>query len=337
MGCTHPTGVVGNVACTRFSDVGWVQPINPFFIYLGIWKAYPMDHEMSRKNRREGQQATIVGLMVDGFLVVLKLMAGIWGHSQALVADAVHSLSDIFTDAVVMVGLHVGRKPPDIHHHFGHGRIETLTSVIVGLVLLLTAIYLGIEAVFNIYHHVEYHPTILALLAAAVSIGAKELLYHYTNHVGKKIKSRLIIANAWNHRSDGFSSVAVLIGVAGAIINPAWHILDSYATLIVSFFILKIGMDSIKASVWEISDAAPSPEVTQKITTCSLDVEGVKDTHDIRIRSLGGLYQIEIHIVVDGELSVTQGHRIAKEVEKCLFEEVQDIGKIIIHVDPAVL
>ena len=284
---------------------------------------------------RQGEKITYVGIGINCFLIVLKFITGIFGQSQALIADAVHSISDLFTDAIVLIGIHVGRRPPDKDHHFGHGRLETIASTIVGMVLVITALYLGYGAIRNVYLHVAYYPTKLALLGAGMSIVFKEILYQYTVRTGKKIKSQLIIANAWHHRSDALSSVAVLVGVAGAILHPAWHILDAYATLLVSFLILKVGVDIIKTSVKEITDTAPAPDVTEKIRECSLAVEGVAGTHDLRVRTLGGRFQVEIHIEVDGMLTVTQGHHIAKEVENCLLEEISDIENIIIHVDPA--
>jgi cation diffusion facilitator family transporter len=230
----------------------------------------------------------------------------------------------------------MGQKAPDERHHFGHARIETLASAAVGLALVATALYLGIKAAWNINLHVEYHPTALALIAAAVSIALKEALYHYSVHVGRRIKSRVVMANAWHHRSDALSSVAVLLGVAGARVKPSWHILDAYAALIVSFFILKVAFDIIRDTLREFVDTAPEPEVLERIGQCTRKVEGVIEAHDLRVRILGGVYQMETHIVVDGRLSVTEGHLIAKAVEKYLMEEVPDLDRVIVHVDPEV-
>jgi cation diffusion facilitator family transporter len=270
-------------------------------------------------------------------LILFKFLAGIFGQSQALIADAVHSVSDLFTDIVVLIGIQIGRKPADESHPFGHARIETLASAIVGLALIATALYLGIEAALNIYRQTEYHPNILALAGAGVSIALKEALYHYTVHTGRRIKSRLIVANAWHHRSDAFSSLAVLLGVAGTLINPDWHVLDSFAALLVSFFIVKVGLDILWRCLGEFTDAGPHPDILNKITYCTHRVEGVIDMHDLRVRTSGGLYQMETHIVVDGQLTVADGHKIAKEVEICLTEEVEDLDRVIIHVDPAVV
>jgi cation diffusion facilitator family transporter len=283
---------------------------------------------------KAGRKVTLLGLFANGFLILLKFFAGIFGNSQALVADAVHSISDLFTDAVVLVGIKIGRKPPDKEHHFGHARIETLASAMVGLALIGTAVYLGIEAALNIYRKAEYHPTGVALIGAGVSIAVKEALYRYTVLIGRRIKSQLIVANAWHHRSDALSSVAVLLGVAGTLVNPSWHILDAYAALIVSFFIVKVGLDILWKTLREFTDTAPRPEILEKLLELSRAVEGVMDAHDLRVRISGGFYQAEIHIVVDGQLTVVKGHRIAKTVERSLLEEMDELDRVIVHVDP---
>jgi len=290
--------------------------------------------EPMKTSAADGSKVTLVGVLVNAFLILLKLAAGIFGRSQALIADAVHSISDLFTDAVVLVGIKISNRPPDKTHHFGHARIETLASTIVGIALVATALYIGLQASLTIYRHSEYHPTTLALFGAAVSIVLKEALYHYTIRTGRRIKSQLIVANAWHHRSDALSSVAVLIGVGGALINPSWHILDAFAALLVSFFIVKVGLDILRDTLREFTDTAPQPEIIGKIKHCALSVNGVVETHDLRVRTSGGQYQMEIHIVVDGQLTVSEGHKTAQQVERCLVEDVGNFDRIIIHVDP---
>jgi cation diffusion facilitator family transporter len=283
---------------------------------------------------RVGKSVTLLGVCVNVFLIVFKFWAGIVGQSQALIADALHSFSDLFTDAVVLLGLKIGKKAADEKHHFGHARLETLASSIVGIALILTALYLGIQAALKIYRHTEYHPTLLALVAAGVSVGLKEALFHYTVRVGRRIKSSLIMANAWHQRSDALSSVAVLLGVAGANIKPSWHILDAYAALFVSFFIIKVGLDILKGTVREFTDTAPPQEILKKIRDSTLGVDGVSAMHDLKVRTSGGLHQMEVHIVVDGQLTVSEGHRIAEAVEQTLRKDVADIDRVIVHVDP---
>ena len=290
--------------------------------------------DLREESRRAARSVTLTGAALNGLLLLLKFSAGIIGKSQALIADAVHSISDLATDAVVLFGLRFGGKSPDEEHPFGHARIETLASAIVGLALIVTALYLGVKAAFDIYLHAEYFPTNIALVGAIVSIVTKEALYHYTVYTGRRIKSQLIVANAWHHRSDALSSVAVLLGVIGTRINPAWHMLDSFATGLVSFFIVKVGLRILGNSLREFTDTAPKVDTLDSIRHCARNVEGVLDIHDLRVRTAGGLYQMEIHITVDGHISVVDGHRVAKEVERCLSEEIDRLDRIIVHVDP---
>lgn len=284
---------------------------------------------------REGRRITWIGAGANAVLIVMKFIAGVMGNSQALIADAVHSVSDFFTDAVVLLGLRFGRKPPDADHHFGHARIETMASAVVGISLIAVAFYLGYRAALNVYMHVENHPTWLALAGAAVSIAVKEALYQYTVIVGKRIRSQAVIANAWHHRSDAFSSVAVFIGVGGALIKPGWHVLDAYAALLVSFFIAKVGSEVLWGALREMADTAPRKEVLDKIGVCVREVPGIQEMHDLKVRSIGGIYYIQVHIVVDKNMSVARSHQILNEARKCLHRDMNNIGEIIVHVDPS--
>ena len=282
----------------------------------------------------QGRSVTIIGALVNALLIALKFITGILGQSSALIADAVHSLSDLATDVIVLVGLWIGKKPPDEKHHFGHARIETIACVAVGAALIATAVYIGLQASFDIYYHRERHPTGLALVGAGMSIIFKELLYRYTVLVGRRMKSRLLVANAWHHRSDALSSIAVFLGVGGTIIHPSWYLLDAFAALLVSLLIVKVGLEIITGGLSELTDAAPAPEVVQTIESCALSVDPVQTTHDLRVRTTGGRYQVEIHIVIDGALPVRKGHAIAKQVESCIKKEVTDVDHVIVHVDP---
>lgn len=283
---------------------------------------------------RAGRSVTLVGFWINALLILVKFLAGWFGRSQALLADAVHSASDLLTDGVTLLGIHVGRKEADDRHHFGHARLETLASALVGISLIATGVYIGVDAGLNIHEHSEYHPTGLALLGAGLSIACKEILYHYTVSVGKRIQSQLIVVNAWHHRSDALSSVAVFLGVLGTYVHPDWHILDAYAALLVSFFIVKVGLDAIRDSLREFTDTAPGPEVIDRIRHCICRTDGVLDMHDLRVRTAGGRYQMEVHIEVNEQLSVGEGHRIAKNVEGCLLDEIGDTDRVIVHVDP---
>jgi cation diffusion facilitator family transporter len=278
---------------------------------------------------REGQRVTWVGAGVNLVLVAVKFVLGFWGRSQALIADAVHSVSDLATDAVVLLGVRAGRKAPDQDHHFGHARIETVASAVVGV-----AAFLAYDAGYNVYHHTEHHPNWLAVIGAAVSIVVKEILYHYTVRAGRRIKSPVVVANAWHHRSDALSSVAVLFGVAAAQIDPGWHVLDAYAALVVALLITGVGLRVLWRAFKEMTDTAPPPEILENMRACARSVEGVIDEHDLKVRSSGGIYHLHIHITVKGDLTVRQGHAIAKEVERCLLTDIDDVGEVIVHVDP---
>ncbi|MBN2059085.1 MAG: cation transporter [Deltaproteobacteria bacterium] len=283
----------------------------------------------------DGRTVTLIGSLVNGILIVIKFLAGFFGMSQALIADAVHSVSDLFTDIVVLFGIKIGQKEADEGHPFGHARIETLASGIIGVALIVTAIYLGIKSSLNIYHHIGHHPKVIALIVAALSVASKEVLYQYTLHRGRMLRSGLIIANAWHHRSDALSSVAVLLGVAGARIKPEWHILDPFAALLVSFFIVKVGLEIFIKTLKEFTDSAPPQEVVEKIRNCTLTVSGVMGINDLKVRTSGGLYQMEANIIVDRNLTVYEGHEIAHAVEGCLKDELDDFDRIIVHVDPS--
>lgn len=299
---------------------------------------HPSSYNSMADNRYgKGVRITLLGSGVNLFLVFIKFTAGLVGNSQALMADAIHSLSDLFTDAFVLFGLHMGRKAPDETHHFGHARLETLVSSIIGIILLGVGGYMGFKAGWSIYFHNAYHPSWLAFSVAVVSIIFKEALYHYTIAIGRRIKSASVVANAWHHRSDALSSVAVALGIAGAKIRPGWYILDAFAALVVSLLIIGAGSEILWKALRELTDTAPMPDVQKRIRDCAADVEGVLDVHDLRARSSGGLFLMELHVVVDGGLTVTQGHRIAKEVEACLVQELGNVGEVIVHVDPALL
>ncbi len=291
------------------------------------------DEELLEQGRA-GRRVTWLGAGANAALIALKLTAGILGHSQALVADAVHSLSDFFTDAVVLFGLHFGRKPADAGHPHGHGRIETAAAVIIGVSLIAVAFYLGQQAVLDIYHHTENHPNLLAVVGAAASIVVKEALYHYTVFVGRRIRSPAVVANAWHHRSDALSSIAVLLGVTAALVEPRWHILDAVAAAMVSLFIARVGVKVGWAALRELVDTAPDEAVVERIVGFVRGVEGVRDAHDVRVRTVGGLLHVQVHVVVAGDLTVREGHRIADEVTARLERCDEPIGDVTVHVDP---
>ncbi len=288
---------------------------------------------------RAGRRVTWVGVAGNVVLVGAKLIAGLLGHSQAMVADAVHSVSDFLTDLVVLLGLRFGRQDADADHHFGHGRIETLAAALVGLSLLLVAGFLVYQAAGQIHDRIHdlpvEPPNWLALAGAMVSIAVKEGLYHYTVRVGRRIRSPAVTANAWHHRSDALSSAAALLGIGGAMIQPDWAVLDSLAALVVALLVGWVGLRVLRDGLREMTDAAPRPEVVRGITACAAEVDGVQHCHDVKVRTSGGQYHVHVHITVDRDLRVHQGHRIAEQVERCLLDAFDDMGEVIVHVDPS--
>ena len=287
------------------------------------------------RQEREGRVVTLWGAGVNLALIAVKIVAGVLGHSQALIADGIHSVSDLVTDVVALVGLSLGRSPADADHHFGHGRLETVASGLVGVCLIGVAAYILAEALQDIGQQGGQLPTWLAVAAAALSFVVKEILYRCTVRVGKRTGSPVVTANAWHHRSDALSSLAVLVGVTAAVIEPGWYVLDAWAALVVSLFIAWAGGRILLKALKEFVDTAPDGRVQQEILRLAWSVPGVLQVHDLKARASGGRYQMELHVVVDGDLSVREGHVIAKEVESLLRREVARVDQVIIHVDPA--
>jgi len=281
-----------------------------------------------------GLRVTWIGLVVNVLLVVFKLWAGTISRSQALVADAVHSLSDIFSDVVVLLGLKWARKDEDDTHPYGHARIETISSMVVGLLLVLVGVGIAYKATMSIYNHDVSRPGPIAIFAAATSILLKEAMFWYTRLVGMRLKSPLLIANAWHHRSDALSSVAVLLGVTAVYVNPNWHLADAYAALVVTFFIVKVGLNLTWLAFKELADTAPDEAIVARLTEDVRAVHGVRQVHDLRARHSGTQIFVELHIVVDPELTVREGHDIAREVKARLLAKFTEVTRVIIHVDP---
>lgn len=283
---------------------------------------------------KQGYIVTIVGIVANLVLVVIKIYAGLLSKSQALLADGIHSLSDLLSDFIVLFGLKWGSMDADENHPFGHGRIETLSSMIIGILLIGAGIEIVYSSVSTLYEHQKAEPTLFTLLITVASILIKEAMYWYTVIVGKKIKSMLLIANAWHHRTDALSSVAVLIGVGGVYLNPNWYLADSLASLFVTYFILRVGGQMVWQALKEVVDTAPDKEILEKIKITAQSVDGVINAHDIHARSSGGQIFSEIHIVVNPEITVRRGHEIADNVEIAVIEEIDDLARVIVHVDP---
>jgi cation diffusion facilitator family transporter len=282
---------------------------------------------------------TIIGSFVNFVLLILKLFIGIKGNSKALVADAVHTLSDFLTDFVVIFFVKIANKPQDKDHNYGHAKYETLASLIIGIILFLVGIgiaYNSIVLVYKITHGEEYAgPGVLVLVMSIIGLIAKELLYQYTIVQGKKLKSEALIANAWHHRSDALSSVGTTIGIAGAILlGHKWTILDPLSALVVSYIIIIMGIKIAKKSIDELLEISLSDEVKTQITNLVYSHEDVADLHNFRTRKIGSSYAIEFHIRMDGNLALTDAHDRITEIENKL-KDLYGVGTHVnIHVEP---
>ncbi len=281
------------------------------------------------------RKVTWIGLVTNICLSSLKFAAGYFGHSQALIADAIHSLTDTTTDIAVIAGSHYWSQPPDECHPYGHRRLETLVTVFIGLMLAAAGIGIGWEAISTLQKKHATPPGWIAFYAAMASIVAKEILFRWTIAVGKKIKSPALAANAWHHRTDAISSVPVLITVGAALIFPSWSFLDHVGAAIVSVFILHAAIKIIWPAVGELIDAGAPEEIQKKIMEIASHTMGVREVHAIRSRYISSSIQVDLHIVVDGTISVREGHTIADSVEDNIIRGIPDVLEVVVHVDPS--
>ena len=295
---------------------------------------------MSNDNRnKEIYRVTIVGSVVNILLMIAKFVAGIVGHSAAMIADALHSLSDFVTDVVVIAFVHISGKPADECHDYGHGKYETLATIIVGIALIGVGVGIFAGGVKDIVAFargaVLEAPGMVALVAAAVSIVAKEILYRYTVKVGKQLNSQAVVANAWHHRSDAFSSIGVLAGIAGAIfLGEQWRVLDPVAAVVVSLFIVKVALDLLKPALDELLERSLPADVEREIEQIILSVDGVSSPHHLRTRRIGNNYAIEVHIRMNGNMTLNEAHIITTAVEHRLKARFGTSTHIGIHTEP---
>ena len=283
----------------------------------------------------ETRQVTLVGLVINLILTVIKIIAGIYGNSQSVVADGIHSLSDSATDIAVLVGLKYWNEPPDLCHPYGHRRIETMVTVVIGLALASAGIFLGSEAVEKFRSGGYVVPAAVTLAVAVISVVVKELLFRWTYRVGEKLKSSALKANAWHHRSDSFSSIAVALAIGMALIDPKWAILDPVAALAVGVFIIQAAWKITTPALRELADAGATAEDLKNIEKLVLEVDGVVSVHALRSRFHGAGLQVDLHIQVDGGLSVKEGHVISGKAKRRLLEDGPDIVDVLVHIEPA--
>ena len=278
-------------------------------------------------------RVTLVGALVNVFLSIIKIGFGILGQSAALLADGVHSLSDLASDLLVLVAVKLGAREADHDHPYGHRRFETIATVILGIGLIIIAG--GIA--WDVYERVLQPERLLipqrsALGIAAISILANEWLYQYTKRVASITRSKLLLANAWHHRSDAISSIVVLIGVAGSLLGYIWA--DAMAAVIVALMVAKIGVSLVSDSIKELVDTGLSEELVDKIRVEIAATKGVRNIHLLRTRQMGEDALVDAHIVVNSRITVSEGHMIADVVRDMLVDKFEDVQEVLVHVDP---
>ena len=279
-------------------------------------------------------QVTWVGIVVNLGLSGLKFWVGILGGSQAVVADAVHSLSDLTTDFAIIFGARYWSAPADEKHPYGHLRIETLVTAFIGLLLMGSAFGITYHAIRNLLQGTPGQPAWIALIGAAGSVLIKELLYRWTINVGQRVKSSAVIANAWHHRSDAISSLPAAIAVALAALNPRLAFIDNLGAFIVSIFILKVGWNITKSALRALSDESAPQKDLDQIYALAREVAGVESVHAVRTRNLGARLHVDLHIEVDGNLTVRRGHDISEDVKRQLIENGPDVIDVVVHLEP---
>lgn len=305
---------------------------------MGKMEMQTLDTE-STMREREIYRVTIVGSIVNFLLLVFKFFAGIAGHSAAMLADAVHSLSDFITDIIVILFVRLSAKPEDEGHDYGHGKYETLATAIIGIFLVFVGFGIFWNGASSIYRFFQggtlQEPGRIALMGAIASIIFKEILYQYTAFKGRKLNSQAVIANAWHHRSDAFSSIGTALGIGGTILlGDQWRILDPAAAVIVSFFIMKVAVGLLIPCVDELLEKSLPSEVEEKILETILSFPGVTSPHHLRTRRIGSYCAIEVHVRMDGQISLEEAHKTATKVENKLKELFGKGTLINIHVEP---
>jgi cation diffusion facilitator family transporter len=284
-------------------------------------------------------RVTIGGSIINVVLLVFKFTAGVLGGSAAMIADAVHSLSDFITDAIVLVFVKLGNKPSDDSHDYGHGKYETLATAIIGIALFGVGIMICYSGVTKIWWAIQgkqlHSPGMIALVAAIVSVVLKEWAFEFTNRVGKKVNSQAVIANAWHHRSDAYSSIGTVFGIGGAILlGNEWAVLDPLAAMIVSFFIVKAAYGLIKQAFEELLEASLPACVESEIVKIAEEDTYVSQIHNLRTRRIGNCIAIEMHLRMPGDTSLYEAHQHASNIEKMLRDRFGSGTHISLHLEP---
>ena len=291
------------------------------------------------KRNQEIYKVTLVGGVVNVVLLLFKFVAGIVGHSAAMVADAVHSLSDFVTDVIVLVFIHISGKPKDKSHDYGHGKYETLAMTLIGVALLIVAIGILYSGAAKIYVWANggqlEAPGTLALWAALLSVLLKEAVYQYSMVKARQLNSQVVAANAWHHRSDALSSIGTAIGIGGAIfLGQRWTVLDPIASVVVGAFIVKVAVDLLRNGIGDLMEQSLPDAVEEEMLRIVGALPGVVNPHDLRTRRIGNHYAIELHILMDGDISLREAHNKASEVEDLLRARYGEDTHVAVHVEP---
>ncbi len=292
---------------------------------------------MSRE--KEIYKVTLVGSAGNVALLTFKFIAGVMGHSSAMIADAVHSLSDFITDVIVLAFVHVSAKPQDADHDYGHGKYETFASFIIGLALLAAATGIIVSGLAKLIDWVGGKelpaPGWLALAAAVISILVKEILYRYTVIRGKKLDSQALVANAWHHRSDALSSIGTTVGIGGAILlGNRWTVLDPLASVFVGALLVKVSVGLLRSSVGELTESSLSGDIEKEIEDIICSFPDVSEPHNLRTRRIGNRFAIEAHVRMDGNLPLSVAHDRATAIEQQIRKRFGPQTHVIIHMEP---
>ena len=281
---------------------------------------------------RDKRRAAWAGVVMNGPLAAAKIIAGLAAHSQALVADGVHSLSDLASDAAVIWALGHSHRPPDADHPFGHGRFETLATLAIAAMLGLAALGILIDAGARLLDPPRAAPGLLALWVAGLSIAMKEGLYHHTRAVARRTGSAMMAANAWHHRSDAATSVVALAGIGAAMLGAPWA--DALGAAIIALMLGRVALHYGRPAIRELVDTAPPAEMSDQITAALIATPGVRDAHDLRLRNMGGSIQADAHITLDPAMTLSEAHRLSEAARSAVLEQVPDVTEIVIHPEP---
>lgn len=288
---------------------------------------------------KEIYKVTLIGGAGNLLLLAFKFVAGMVGHSAAMIADAVHSFSDFITDIIVIFFVRISSKPQDESHDYGHGKYETLATSIIGIALMAVAVGIIVSGATKVESWLRGEelaaPGMLALWAALISIAVKECLYQYTVRRGRSLDSQAVVANAWHHRSDALSSIGTAVGIGGAILlGDRWTVLDPLASIVVGAFIVKVAADLLKSSIGELTERSLPEEIENEIVDVIMSFPDVSEPHNLRTRRIGSRYAIETHIRMDGDIPLSVAHARASDIEARLKEKYGPDTHVTIHVEP---